>query len=258
MGTIIVRYLAIPALVVLLSTTGHADDLDWRYDATLYAWTAGMDGKVSHNGLPTFHVSQGFRDVWSNLDVGGMAAFEARKGRFGYFFDALYVSLSDTARVPVLDLRGKVEGRATSALLAVQYRLHETDRAHLDILGGVRYWSFSTRLSLSIPPEIPIPPQLSIPREISEREGVRYAVPKIGLKGTWSFDNPLYVSGWAIGGALGKSNYGIDLMAALGYEFTDRTSMLLGYRWFSVRYESSGSQYDVTLHGPGLGLNWRF
>ena len=42
-----------------------------------------------------------FGDVWENLELGAMGAFEARKGRYGVFADGLYARLSSTVYAPV-------------------------------------------------------------------------------------------------------------------------------------------------------------
>jgi len=47
-------------------------------------------------------------------------------------------------------------------------------------------------------------------------------------------------------------------MAAFGYSFTKRFSTLLGYRYLSMDFSESAIDFDADLHGPGIGLDFRF
>ena len=73
-----------------------------------------------------------------------------------------------------------------------------------------------------------------------------------GLKGRVNFTPKFYLTGWALGGG-GQSESSWDLMAGVGYDFSDRFSAVLGYRAAGVDYENGPFLFDVTMQGPILG-----
>ena len=73
---------------------------DWRYEFTPYLWASGMKGDVQAGNLPRTSVDMSFTDILDILDFGIMGAFEARKGRWGLLFDAIYMKVSDPAPKP--------------------------------------------------------------------------------------------------------------------------------------------------------------
>ena len=49
-----------------------------------------------------------------------------------------------------------------------------------------------------------------------------------------------------------------DLFGGIGYEVSDRISLVGGYRGIGVDYSSGGFVFDVIEHGPILGGVFRF
>ena len=50
--------------------------------------------------LPKTNVDQSFFDIWDALDIGLMGTLEARKKRWGFLLDALYLKISGDASTP--------------------------------------------------------------------------------------------------------------------------------------------------------------
>ena len=64
-----------------------------------------------------------------------------------------------------------------------------------------------------------------------------------------------------VGGGIGGSRFAWQAIATVGYDFTLfglPATALVGYRALSQDFESSKTVWDVTLHGPLIGLNFRF
>jgi hypothetical protein len=237
----------------------QASESPWEVRVVPYLWTAGVDGRLSHENFPiSLHPSASFSDVFSRLDAAGMVVFEAHRERYGFFGDFVVVDLSDTVRIPLGGVHFPIEvsTSTTTALLAMQYRLRQDGRSHLDLVAGVRFWTLGTRFTYTVPSEIP--DELPIPRQygISQREW--WPDIQVGLKGAHHFDNAFFVSGWALAGA-GGADLTTDLMVSVGYEFGRRTSLLLGYRRIETDFSTSGGfAFDAVMHGPGVALEFRF
>jgi hypothetical protein len=71
-----------------------------RFEVTPYLWAAGIDGDIQFGRLPKTNVDQSFSDILDVLGIGVMGAFEARKDRWGFLFDAMYLKISDDASTP--------------------------------------------------------------------------------------------------------------------------------------------------------------
>lgn len=230
---------------------------EWKFRIAPYLWGTAIGGNVAHERLPIdLHASMGFGDVWDNLDVGAMGAFEARKGRCGLLVDGLFAKLSTTVHAPVAGaaLPIRLKTRTATGLVAFRYGWLENDNGNLDLVAGVRVWSARTRLSYSIP--VPVPPP--IPQQYSGSQQERWVDLQVGIKGRREFSNRTFVGGWALAGK-GESDLSTDVMLLAGYGVNDRLSIVAGYRWLSTDYETSGGfKFDTTMQGPGIGLEYQF
>jgi len=219
---------------------------------TLYGWGSRLEGDVSLAPLPPVSVSRSFSDTLSSLDFGAMAAYETRGDRWGLLLDLQTVSLSDRASVPVLGATGRIQTDLDGALVAASYRLHESNQTYLDLIAGLRYWSIDTDTRIQLPPgaELPFP--------TSARDSRSITTAQLGLKGSWSFENAWFLTGWVMAGAGGNTSLSSDMMVAAGYAFTTRTSLLLGYRRIDIDYDSNRLDMDLRFQGPGIALDYRF
>lgn len=115
----------------------------------------------------------------------------------------MVVGLSDTVRLGLGEFRFPVQvsTETTTALLAAQYRLRETGRSHVALVGGVRYWSVGTRFRYDVPSEVP--EIIPIPRQYNVSQSEWWPDLQVGVKATHHFDNAFFISGWALVGAGG-------------------------------------------------------
>lgn len=246
--------LAVASHAVRAQATG---DAEWKFRIAPYLWGTAIEGNVAHARLPMdLHAGMSFGDVWDNLDVGAMGAFEARKGRFGLLTDGLLAKLSTTVHAPVAGaaLPVRLKARTATGLVAFQYGWIEEDTGYLDLVAGVRVWSARTRLAYSIP--VPVPP--AVPQQYSGSQEERWVDLQVGIKGRHEFRNRAFVGGWALAGS-GESDLSTDVMLLAGYRIGDRLSLVAGYRRLSTDYgTSNGFKFDTTMQGPGIGVEYQF
>lgn len=220
----------------------------WQYRITPYAWGAGLDGSVGKFGRRA-EIDNSFSDVLRDLDFGAMVAFEARRGRVGLHADFMHIRLSESDRLPPQLGSGKVNvtARTTTGLLAASYRVAAKDWGYVDLLGGVRYWSLRTEV------------KLGAPIKLGGRDNESWADPIVGVRGLYHLSARTFALGWAMAGGFGVgSRSSSDLMAGLGYKLNDQAALLFAYRRLAVDYRDSGFIFDTTLHGPAIGLDYRF
>ena len=83
--------------------------------------------------------------------------------------------------------------------------------------------------------------------------------PVVGLRGRKSIGAKTYLTGWAqIGGFGAGSDFISDVFAGVGYSFSEKTSLVGGWRYQSVDRSDNDFVWDVKQSGPIIGLNITF
>ena len=242
------------ALLLACPVDGKADtDGGWQFHLAPYAWLAGQKGTIATQpGLPAAGVDIDFYDdIVGNINGALLLAGEARKGELGVVFDVAYTDIEDddvTSGPFYSSLNSRTKTWMVSA--AGFYRLMQQDRAFLDGLVGLRYWSVDSSLKFGA--------GILPATERSNRED--WVDPFIGIKGL----TPIGSSDFFINGALALGGFGVgsdfmwDAMLNLGYQWTATFSTTLGYRYLDVDYDEDDFLYDVYQDGLVVGLSWRF
>jgi len=251
-------YRSINGLLVLLFLCFPVDAASqssdrWSFQLAPYAWLAGQKGTVGTlPGLPAADIDIDFYDdVLGNINGALMLVGEARKGQYGLVMDVAYFDIEDDEATPG-PYFSSVNSRTKSWIVSVAglYRLAETKRAFLDVVGGIRYWSVDSELTLR--------GGLIGDRGISNKED--WVDPLVGVKGLMPIgESRFFISGMlALGGFGVESDLMWDANINLGYQWTKGFATTFGYRYLDVDYEKDEFLYDVAQSGLVLGLSWRF
>jgi opacity protein-like surface antigen len=237
-----------------------ASGVGWSFDFTPYIWGAGMDGSVQVGQLPSTSVDMSFSDILENLDAGLMGAFEARTGRWGLLFDAVYMKLEDsgtatrTGAGPIgatASASAQLEVTQTLYAAAVAYRITE-GRAPLDLIGGLRY--------LETEADARIEGSLFAQTATAERSAKKsWTDPYIGLRlqqplaARWTLVSYADIGGFGVG-----SDFTWHALLGVNYEFSKAIAGKIGYRILDVDYDKDGFAYDMAYSGLYFGLGIRF
>lgn len=247
-GLVVLAMVSATAPSVLAAEAAAQESKDWEFRIVPYIWGAGIQGDVGIGRLPAQGVEASFSDIWNNLEIAGMAAFEARKGRWGVLVDAIYIDLGDT--VPTPDpAYGNADVSMNQQLYSglMTYRIYGAEKVTVDMGWGPRYVRIDSALELTS--------GVAQGRKVSGTEdwwdwlaGVRV----IGHPGKrWS------LMGYAdIGG--GGSELTWEAVVAASFAFNKTVSLPFGYRYLSIDYDQNSLLYDVAMEGPflGVGFHW--
>jgi hypothetical protein len=125
-------------------------DSDEKITASItpYLWLTGFNGTI---GLVdrSATVSTGLGDAIGNGNIGACASAEIRAGAAAILLDFSYANLTDDAAMPVglADLTPLHAELASARLDAfIGYRIIDSDRLALDLIGGVRITHFGPAL----------------------------------------------------------------------------------------------------------------
>jgi len=232
----------------------------WTFEFTPYLWGAGMSGEVGAGALPTMNVDMSFSDILDNLDAGLMGAFEARNGRWGLLFDAIYMKLAHSATAsrtgsgPIgatATASAELEITQTVYAAAVAYRAIE-GRTPLDVIGGARY----AKLTVDAQIDGSFYAQTGTVAASAEKSWVD---PYIGVRVQHPIAERWTLVGYADVGGFGVgSDFTWQALAGVNYEFSKAIAGKFGYRYLYVDYDKDGFRYDMANSGLYLGAGIRF
>jgi hypothetical protein len=215
-----------------------ADGDEWRYRLTPYLWIATLSGDMAASGVEGSTNSDYSFWALENLERYWSVHFEARAAKWGWFADALAVEYRDDFDRPAVDTTLGVSGYIYEA-----GALFELDSVEgLAVLGGVRLIDVEVDVALTPGPDG------------SARD--RWADPFIGARYSRDFNERWYfdVRG-DLGGFGVSSDTQAQLVASVGYRFSERLEAFGGYRFLTADFEDA-LVLDVTAEGPGLGFTW--
>ncbi len=236
-------------------------DGEWNFTVAPYMWAVSMHGKVTVGDYSTSS-SMSFSDIMENLQIGGLMHMEARKGRFGFFADPIYLKMkedktltgvgSGAAPPPTRDITATVETWLVEFGVIYQAGKWQLDgrdgarSASLDIYGGGRYWYMHSSLDTS-GPENPT-------------SSVDFTDPMIGLSFNTNLTEKVVLNlRGDIGGFGVGSDFSWSAAALVGYRFTPGVTGFLGYRALYLDYKTSHSpRFNVTMQGPITGIQFAF
>jgi len=206
------------------------------------------------------NVDMSFSDILDNLDAGLMGAFEARNGRWGLLFDAIYMKLAHSATAsrtgpgPIgstATASAELEMTQTVYAAAVAYRAIE-GRTPLDVIGGARY----AKLTVDAQIDGSFYAQTGSVAASAEKSWVD---PYIGVRVQHPIAERWTLVGYADVGGFGVgSDFTWQALAGVNYEFSKSIAGKFGYRYLYVDYDKDGFRYDMANSGLYLGAGIRF
>jgi hypothetical protein len=235
-------------------------ETDWRYTLGLYAFLPISTTGTSTVGGQTVPIDLDLGDVLDLLDFAAAGRFEAWKGDFGLILDANYVSISADGPLPgPLGSTFSVNVRQKWLGLLAAYRVADgtyganNQRYTFDIQGGARYNSLRQVVDVQTPGPLN-PPTVGGDESWFE--------PVIGARGMWRLNDKWTTIASIDLGGFGAGGNDLQIGANIGFDYQpwDNTSVIFGYRYFSMDYSTTLSSgvfaYDTTQHGPYIGVKF--
>jgi hypothetical protein len=248
------------------SAYGQSAEDKWEFTIAPYLFFSGIDGDVTVRGRES-SVDAGFSDIFDALDFGVQLHLEARKDKLGILGDLTYLKLSgdDDLTRSRAALGADLEIEQWIVEFGGFYRLGEWSAGRetprklmLDVLLGGRYWSLDTELDLRLA-------VLNQTRSAQFDGDENWIDPFLGARFTADItENLLFNLRGDIGGfdISGCSDFSYNIIALIGWQFRESTTLWLGYRVLYVDYDTgSGNdqfEFDVTMSGPVLGVAFQF
>ncbi len=273
--SMLVSYRSAFPLVMLLSVlfaplSAYAADFDaermapereWAVIVSPYAWAASLKGSGSLAGFDT-DVDVPFSEIFDHLDLVAMGNIELTNGQWGVYFDGQYVKTSQSEDVFAHEIGLDITTTTLSA--GAFYKAYEQQLGGDTVFGKPR--------TLSIEPTAGV--RWTKLKADVQAFGLRttksadWTDPFVGLRMNadlterWNLFAEADVGGFDVG-----SKVSVNAQAYLGYRtlmFGHPTILRAGYRLLYQDYENddfTGTnkfRWDVSQHGPVIGLSMRF
>ena len=224
----------------------------WRLHLNLALWAPRINGSIGKGDFET-DLDVSFADLFDKLTLAYGLDAEVRKGRFAVILFGQYQHFeADAATARGFDADASVNFALIDIALAYQVLNMPggapDSRFSIEALAGFRWTYLSAKIEINEGPFAGLE---------QDREK-NWFDPYVGTRLRYDFDRHWNVSalgtigGFGVGSDVAWSAYG-----QLEYRFDAKWSFILGYRAISYDYEDDGFIFDVTMHGPVIGLGIR-
>jgi hypothetical protein len=232
----------------------------WKYEATIYMWAAGMDANTETGG----DIDISFNDILDDLDVAFMGSLGARNGKWSVVADTIYLDISQneggSETIPIFGpvttkttVDTDIDMKASIITFGGGYNLSDDEKWTLDLIVGGRYtWvDVDSELDLKRTGDLL---QTSRQAKVSDSENLWDGI--VGIRGQFNLNDNWYVPYYADIGA-GQSDRTWQVLAGIGYKFR-WGDVLLAYRHLEYDFDSGFLLKDLSVSGPALGARFHF
>ena len=211
----------------------------WELGFEIYLWGASLGGQTASGS----NIDVDFDDVLDNLEIGFMSVLGARKGKWTFLADVIYLDVENDETINVLgeDIRLSAELTGWVITPIVGYNLVETPKGRLDIVGGVRYLNLDMTLGLG-------------PLGDEESSDIWDGI--VGIRGNVNLSEKWYLPYHVDIGA-GDSDLTWQAMAGIGYRFS-KVDVIVAYRYLDYEFDGSYLLDNLNLSGPLAGVKFVF
>ncbi|MDU9002283.1 porin family protein [Sedimentitalea todarodis] len=238
------------AALALLAGQASAQSSDWNYTATLYGWFAGLDTSVD-TPRGTINAELSSKDVLEDLDASLMAAFEARRGPWGFVVDGVYSKLSAGKATPFGQSFSEavVETKLSQVTGLALYRFHSSPTLKFDAGAGFRWFDVDMGVTLT-------PGSLGVTRTSSI--GDSWVDPLLAARVILPINDVWTATALVDFGGTGSDDKTWQALASVQYQFNDNWSAAFGYRTMNLQHDIGGRPNEITLSGPFIAAGFRF
>jgi hypothetical protein len=259
------RPIAFSLLAVAISANASATEYssnDWQYSAMLYLWLPDINGTTRYEVPPGSGTAVGVdaSKILDSLNMAFMGTFQARKDKWSLMADLIYLDLSNNKNNRItlgpgqnLSVTSRIDMgfKGWTSTGSAAYNLIDDGNARLDVLGGLRIFSYEadTQLTLTGPSG-----GFIVPASLSKSGTLWDAV--VGVKGELRL-NDHWFAPYYLDIGTGDTDLTWQAMAGIGYK-ADWGDVMLNYRHLSYDQDSGKFLQDFSFGGPMLGVRFNF
>lgn len=218
-----------------ISAAESSPENSWEFAAEVYLWGAAIGGDTATDS----GVNISFDDLIDNLEMAFMGTFGARKGKWSFLADVIYLDVKDEGTLD--GIGASVELRGWVVTPDVGYTVLSGDRGNLDLHIGARYLYLESDIRLG-------------PDGIDESSDIWDGI--VGIRGRINLTEKLYLPYYLDIGT-GGSEMTWQALAGLGYQFK-HLDVVAGYRYLEWDFDDDSVFDDLSFSGPYGGVKFYF
>jgi len=247
------RYIALVPLIFAaapsMAQQSLAQQSNWSYTATIYAWFPDISTKLDTFNFGTVQSDIPAKDVLSALDMAFFGAFTAQNGPMGFAGDVVYSDLSRSKAKPgPLFGDGTIATQLTTVSGYGLYRVTSDPQVDVDLGAGLRYINLEGTASLSS----------GLVGGVSESVGGDWVDPLVAARVSVKLNDQWRLKGFADLGGTGSGDESWQFYGGATYSINDRWSTDIGYRYMEINNDLKGRDISVDLSGPLVGFTFSF
>ena len=241
------KYIFAWCLFTLFAANANAQGSEGtQWSITPYIWATDTSMDFSLDGSPVGGADLSFNDLLDVLDEAALIHVEGGKGNWSGFVDYVYMSMSDSEELPIV----QIDSDSTQVVLdaAVAYWPGGFG-SPLNLFAGVRYTEFDDTFELSVD-DTPVGETRTKKDYTDALLGIRY---HFDLSDRWG----LLTSGDV---SFGDSEGTWQVQGLFAYTVgkKQQNRILFGYRYKRAEFEDGALTTDYTYSGPIAGFNFNF
>ena len=254
--------ICIAAAIAGLAASLPAAAEDWSWRLALNLWLPSVHGTTNLEppGGGNISAQADPSNYLSNLEATFMGTIEARRGRWSFLADAVYLSFGDyetTVRSVDGPLMIPVDSATESDLkgfvttVVAGYGISMEPASRMDVIAGARYTRIKTRLDWNL-----AGPAGAASTSGSAESTKDFFDGVVGIRGNASLGGNWDLRYYADVGA-GSSRLTWQAVAGVAYRF-GWGDVLLGYRHLSYEMHNDRPVADMTFSGPQLTVAFSY
>ena len=237
------------ALLLCSSTPLLAADSDWEWEGTVYAWGAQMNVET-----PAGHsLDLPFYKILDTLQMTLMGEIAARNDKWSFTTDLIYLDIKQDGHREASgpgpinpSISGSIGLTSWIVTPTVGYALNNSEKARVEIFGGLRYLSLEAQVRVDRGNLI----------DFNQSASKDYTDGVIGMRANINLDEkwfmPLYAD---IGG--GSSDGTWQAQAGIGYHFS-KVSTSLTYRYLDYEFDDNPAMAELVTKGLVGSISFKF
>ncbi len=235
--------------LLLAASPSVAQDTEWTYTATIYAWLPAIETELDTFRFGTVTSDLDNSDVLSALDMAFFGAFTAQRGRLGFAADLVYSDLSGGKATPgPLFTDANIGNELTALSGYALYRVTSDPNVDFDLGVGLRYINLTATAELT---------DGFLGRQ-SETFGDSWVDPLIAARISVKLNDEWKLKGFADWGGAGSDEESWQAYLGAEYAINDRWSTEAGYRHLEISKDVKGRDVSLNVSGPLIGFSYNF
>ena len=220
---------------------------EWEFALSFYVWMPDIENTTASG----HEVEITFSDIMDNLDMTLMTSFGARKDKWTFMTDVVYLHLNHTDNINVGSLLKVTDFYMKTWIVspAASYEIMGGEKGSLQLLAGGRYLWIKVGVDLETRPPLE-PEKTDDDGDDDVWDGI------VGVRGHLNLSDRWYIP-YRFDIGAGDSDKTWQAMGGVGYRF-DKFKVLGIYRYMEWDFGNDSALQDLKVYGPMVGAIYEF